>query len=253
MKGLFLTASWDDGHPLDEKLADLLDQHNVAATFYVPGRNQEGLPVLTTKARRYIDERFEVGSHTLDHMPLDGSDANLVKRQVTGGKLALEDQLGHEVNAFCYPGGRNTALSREIVRQAGFNFARTTADFNVDPGINPYLMPVSVQFKPRSLSSFAFNFLKWGDWMQRSGIMLAGVRKKGALNQAEAMFEVARKYGGVFHLWGHSWEIEAFGGWGALDQFLQRLTGVIPAENRLTNGEVFSRFYLSDVQSTSSC
>ena len=245
MSNLILTTSWDDGHPLDEKLADLLDRHGVAATFYVPGRNQEGLPVLTAKARRQIDENFEVGSHTLDHVPLDGSDADLIRRQVTDGKRALEDQLGHEVSAFCYPGGRNTALSRETVRQAGFRFARTTADFNVKPGRNPYLMPVSVQFKPRNLGSFLFNFLKWGNWQHRRQIMLAGVQNKGVLNQADAMFEAASRQDGVFHLWGHSWEIEACDGWDALDQFLRRLTDRIPVENRLTNGEVCARFYSS--------
>ncbi len=243
MSKLILTTSWDDGHPLDEKLADLLDRHGVAATFYVPGRNQEGLPVLTASARRNLDERFEIGSHTLDHAPLDHADRAMVERQVAGGKSALEEQLGHEVTAFCYPGGRNNAMSRRIVRQAGFRFARTTADFNVKPGTDPYLMPVTIQFKPRSPLSFAFNYLKWGNWIQRWPLMMAGAGKKEVYHQTEAMFQAAKARGGILHLWGHSWEIEAFDGWAALDRLLRRLTDEIPAENRLTNSEVFAQFY----------
>jgi len=245
MNNLLLTTSWDDGHPLDEKLADLLNRHGVAATFYVPGRNQEGLPVLTASARRNLDEKFEIGSHTLDHLPVDGADATFIEQQVTDGKSVLEDQLGHAVRAFCYPGGRNNELSRRIVREAGFHFARTTADFNLKPGQNPYLMPVTIQFKPRTPLSFAFNYLKWGNWIQRGPIMLSGVWRKGVHDQVEAMFQAARVRGGILHLWGHSWEIEAFDGWGELDRLLNRLTDEIPVDHRLTNGEVFSRFYPS--------
>jgi hypothetical protein len=34
----FLTASWDDGHPLDFRIADMLERYGLTGTFYVPSR-----------------------------------------------------------------------------------------------------------------------------------------------------------------------------------------------------------------------
>src|SRR5688500_11915407 len=44
-KAAIVTTSWDDGHPLDIRLAEMLARHGVAGTFYVPLR-YEGVPVM---------------------------------------------------------------------------------------------------------------------------------------------------------------------------------------------------------------
>jgi peptidoglycan/xylan/chitin deacetylase (PgdA/CDA1 family) len=36
-----VTTSWDDGHPLDLKLAELLKKYDVPATLYMPMDNPE--------------------------------------------------------------------------------------------------------------------------------------------------------------------------------------------------------------------
>ena len=33
---ILITTSWDDGHPLDLRLAELLHKYDVPATFYIP-------------------------------------------------------------------------------------------------------------------------------------------------------------------------------------------------------------------------
>lgn len=33
-KQLIITTSWDDGHPLDLKIAELLDKYGINGTFY---------------------------------------------------------------------------------------------------------------------------------------------------------------------------------------------------------------------------
>ena len=43
-KPFWITTSWDDGHTLDLRLADLLDKYDLRGTFYV--------------ARDYLDERL---------------------------------------------------------------------------------------------------------------------------------------------------------------------------------------------------
>ena len=37
------------------------------------------------------------------------------------------------------------------------------------------------------------------------------------------LFDVTRASGGVFHLWGHSWEIDARQDWGRLERVLEHI------------------------------
>ena len=58
---------------------------------------------------------------------------------------------------------------------------------------------------------------------------------------AKATFDHVRQSGGIWHLWGHSWEIEKYGMWNDLEEVLSYIA------NRedilyLTNGEVIKRF-----------
>ena len=39
------------------------------------------------------------------------------------------------------------------------------------------------------------------------------------------MFELIRARGGVFHLWGHSWEIDEQGDWDRLERVLRHVSG----------------------------
>ena len=41
MKTAVLTTSWDDGHRCDVRLARMLKEHGLKATFYVAPENQE--------------------------------------------------------------------------------------------------------------------------------------------------------------------------------------------------------------------
>jgi hypothetical protein len=46
---------------------------------------------------------------------------------------------------------------------------------------------------------------------------------------------------GVFHLWGHSWEIERFGQWENLDRVLRMMGELSPGALCLTNGELVNQ------------
>ena len=132
------SLSIDDGHPLDMKLAALLDKHGMAATFYIPGRNQEGLPVMRAEQIRELASRFELGSHTLEHSFLTGLPPQQAYRQIVDGKRTLEDMLGQSVQGFCYPGGKFHALHCKQVKAAGFLYARTTQNLRFDIGSNAF-------------------------------------------------------------------------------------------------------------------
>jgi peptidoglycan-N-acetylglucosamine deacetylase len=57
---------------------------------------------------------------------------------------------------------------------------------------------------------------------------------------ARQMFQEARAAGGIYHLWGHSWEIEAHGDWVRLRGLLRYIAGH-DGVTFLTNGELAGR------------
>src|SRR5262245_15905834 len=67
---LLVTTSWDDGHPADLRVADLLDKHGLKGTFFIPCSNSEGRSVMCSSDVAELGRRFEIGGHTQNHVSL---------------------------------------------------------------------------------------------------------------------------------------------------------------------------------------
>ena len=80
-KAASLTTSWDDGHPLDLRLAAMLEKHRLTGTFYIPRDASTG--TLSASHVRELSEKFEIGSHTLDHTFLDTVNDAVARLQIT--------------------------------------------------------------------------------------------------------------------------------------------------------------------------
>jgi len=63
-----ITTSWDDGHPLDLRIAELLAKHGLRGTFYVPLENTRS--TLSPAQIRDLSSAFEIGAHTFHHLVL---------------------------------------------------------------------------------------------------------------------------------------------------------------------------------------
>lgn len=236
------TTSWDDGHPLDLRLGELLAEHGFRATFYVPLSNSEGQPVMSSQQIRSLGAAFEIGSHTLDHCYLNTVDCGEARRQITDGKSKLEDILGYPVRGFCYPGGAFNRAHRQMTMDTGFAYARTTVNLVGEAPDDPYSMPTTIQFYPHSWMVYLKNFLSKGNWPRRAGLLSDALRSREMMVRLNTMIEHVCTRGGVFHLWGHSWELDSFDGWQQLDVFLRYVAERIPRQYRLTNGELVRKF-----------
>jgi len=238
------TCSIDDGHPSDLRAADLLARHGLNGTFYVPLHNCEGASVLDRAAIRELDQRFEVGSHTLGHCFLKHLSAQEARYQVIEGKTRLEDILGRRVQGFCYPGGKYLPEHAELVAHAGFRYARTTLNLCFDGGSKPFEMPTTFQFYPHGRDVYLRNFLSGGGWGRRREALAIALRHADWLDRLYALFDhcVARQ--GVFHLWGHSQDIDRLDAWDEFGRFLAYVAQRIPSHNRLSNDELAGRVYL---------
>jgi len=226
-----VTTSWDDGHVLDLRLADMLVQHGIKGTFYVAPRDRELCEQdrLTDEQVRVLDEQFEIGAHTMSHRHLTALKPEDAWREVVESKAHLERVVGHSVTSFCYPAGKHKKRHAQMARDAGFALARTVRRFVCRAPKDPFEMHTSVH--------------TYDHWLDIWGVLvLARFNLKRFFplyrhwdRQAIALFDRVHEQGGVFHLWGHSWEVDEHDDWQRLERVLAHIGGhrdVVYAENK---------------------
>jgi len=249
MMGPVFTCSIDDGHPADMKTAELLHKHGLNGTFFIPIKNCEGDAVLTSSQIRELGRRFEIGSHTYDHCYLKTVDIWQAYHQIYDGKKELEDLLGNPVNGFCYPGGRYRRRDVELVRACRFTYARTTMNLCFEPGAQPYEMPTTVQFYPHDRAVYLRNFAGSGNWFKRVNGLRLALQYDNWIERLYALFDHACTYGGTFHLWGHSKQIDDLSAWHDIDAFFRHVAERVAVQNRLNNEQLAARtLWTSQVQ-----
>lgn len=225
---MIFVTSWDDGHPLDERIADMLERVGLKGTFFLPIRNREGRPVLSPDAMRRLDGRFEIGSHTLDHAYLTRLPQADCQHQIVDGKDCLEQIVGHRVEGFCYPGGKLNARVKRAVSQAGFAYARTIESLRMDCGEDRYAVPTTLQFYPHRRSVILRNFLRHTRYGERFPAMRLAISGSGCWDSLIRLLEASATSERVIHIWGHSWEIEEQGLWSQLQTFLAAVAAMQP-------------------------
>jgi len=234
----WITTSWDDGNPLDLRLAEGLQKHGVSGTFYL---TRDLSPRLTDAQIRGLAKQFEIGAHSLTHPRLSTLPLAKAKEEIDGSRSWLESLIGAPVNAFCYPHGAHNSDVRALVDRAGFRVARTVAQFHLDCGTDFFELPTTLKAYPfplRPVSSWRARFdpirvaLPHVVGMRLS---LADLRNWTAL--AKALLKRAAATGGVWHLWGHSWEIDKYGMWDELEVVLSA-AGSYPGAQSVTNSQL---------------
>lgn len=248
---MIVTTSWDDGDMLDDRVADLLDRHGLRGTFYITRNHRP--KTLPHHRIRAIAERHEIGAHTLNHPDLTLLHRRDKREEIEGSKNWLEDVTGDAVPMFCYPFGRFDAEIKRLVAEAGFVGARTTRQFVLAAEFDRFMMATTLQVYPAllrrcSLSDFAKFLINWpqdwADWRGHTTILRSN--RTGWSRFGTSILERTQESSrSLFHLWGHSWEINQFGMWQELDGFL-RLLGKF-ARWAETNGSMIAK--LPDSQS----
>ena len=84
-----MTTSWDDGHPLDLRVAELLAKSGLTGTFYVPRSSQK--PVMNHSQIRELSNSFEIGAHTLEHVTIDRLPDREARIQLSGSREWIEE------------------------------------------------------------------------------------------------------------------------------------------------------------------
>jgi len=218
-KTSIVTTSWDDGDPLDLRLAEMLAVRQLPGTFYVP-LNYRNRPRLSNgQMRELADQQFEIGAHGVRHLDLRILDRRELTFELSIAKGVLEQTLGRPVDTLCYPCGKYDARVIREAQLAGYRGARTTRMLCWSTQFSGFEMPVTVQALPHVWSSYCRNLLKRGSPQD----LIRYIRRfanSSWVEIAKMTFDLVQEYGGVWHLYGHSWEIERHALWQQLCEVL---------------------------------
>lgn len=189
-------SSWDDGGIMDVRLAALLKEYGLPGIFFIPSNH-----AISQHNLEIIAKDFEIGGHTVSHFQdMKFLDDKTLMREIKDNKIYLEHFIaGKEITKFCYPRGRYDDRVIEAVKRCGFTSARTTIVLKTGFE-DPFKQPTAIHV-------FQRNEYDGEPWEKK----------------AKFMAGVASSHDGLFHIWGHSKEIERDSNWGKLEAFFKWL------------------------------
>lgn len=216
-----VTTSWDDGDLRDLRIAEALRNHGMSGTFYTPIEPFHSGPALTPQHMRELTgEGFEIGGHGVAHEIMSQIPISKAREVVRSCKATLEDTLGQKVRMFCYPRGKYTAQVAQELKEAGYEAARTVRLLATDTSYGLYDLPTSIQVYPHTRTEYLRNVLKSRKAGRLYDYMTWLNFEDGWTGLGKKLFDRMLEDGGVWHLWGHSWEIDQMGLWDELNEML---------------------------------
>jgi len=232
---IVVTTSWDDGHPCDLRLAEMLAERGLGGTFYVPFTGPDGRSTLHPNDLRSLSRAgFEIGAHTVSHPMLAGMRGKRLWEEVALSKQMLEQILGQEVAMFCYPRGYYDRRVLRAVQEAGYLGARSTRMLSYSSEFRRFEMPTTLQAYPHPPLDYLKNLGKRRDLVGLCRYLTRWSRYGSWVEMGKRLFDRVLQEGGVWHLYGHSWEIEELNLWSGLSQLLDHVCnrpGVIYPSN----------------------
>jgi peptidoglycan/xylan/chitin deacetylase (PgdA/CDA1 family) len=240
LKRAIITTSWDDGHPLDFKLAKLLSSNKIPGTFYIPLSNDEN-EVMSSENIKELSKNFEIGGHTLNHKILTLLSEDEMEKEITQGKENLEKICG-EVQSFAYPRGQYNKKVINAVKKAEFLGARTGELLHTKMR-NNFELHTTVQSVNRVFASKGKQILKSDSKSLSFLLITSGTIFKTWDFIAKKTLDYVLEHGGIWHLWGHSWEIDMNNDWKRLSDVLEyvKTKGSQFEAEFLTNGQIFKK------------
>lgn len=186
---MIVVQCWDDGVIDDIKVADICRKYNAKATFNLcaglfkkerggPWKRPSGKEVwkLALGELHSVYDGFDIANHSANHFTAGRQTDEECKKDIIDGKKWLEDFFGFRIRGYVYPcGGYNDAV-KNIVREAGHIYARTTK-YSDDP-----IPPADWMELPSNCHFLASDFYD--------------------------KFNKAKEKDSIFYFWGHSYEME---------------------------------------------
>ncbi len=240
MPNVLVTTSWDDEDRGGLKVAELLGRNRLLGTFYVPtARLGRDSCFSATDLRTLSAAGFEIGAHTVSHAILPELSSEELDREVGECKAVLQQILGTEITMFCYPKGRFNGQVVSAVQRAGYGGARSTQMLCSSGSFDRFAIPTTLQAYPHRRFNYVRNLIRRG----AIGALLKSAPDliwfEDWLRLGKARFDRTLSEGGVWHLYGHSWEIEKLGLWPQLSEMLEYVSNRSGVQY-VTNGQLLA-------------
>jgi peptidoglycan/xylan/chitin deacetylase (PgdA/CDA1 family) len=149
----YIMLTVDDGYVDNlELMLPVLQKHDFKAVVYVvtgetfnrwdvenPSNPEKSVPLMNAKQVKQLAEsgHIEIGGHTLTHPKLDTLTDEQQRFEIIENKMALEATLGKSLTSFAYPFGEHNQASKQIAKEAGYQYAVATNSgplaFHQDP------------------------------------------------------------------------------------------------------------------------
>ncbi len=203
-KRLKFVFSVDDGQKDDLKIAELLLQKKLPGIFFIPtfyNRSRNGQFGKDDIFWLY-ESGFEIGGHTMTHPEdLKQLSNKQMLYEIIGNKLWLESITDEMITKFAYPGGKFNNDVIDVLRVAGYQYARTT---NILEGVAPYepfRSHTTIHIYPRR----EYQGIEWDETAKDYAQVFSGT-------------------GSEFHIWAHSSDLDKYNYWERLEAFLDHIT-----------------------------
>ncbi len=183
--------------------------------------NFQERPLDPSVLRGLVSKNFEIGAHGFSHKPLQGLRNQELEEQIRPCKPILEDTIGKEVQMFCYPFGRYNAKVVRVLQEAGYHGARTVRMLATELAFNPFEMPTTLQVFPHPRLTYLKSVFRGRRVEGVQTYLTQWPRLGNWLELGKWLFDEVLENGGIWHLHGHSWEIERLGLWGNLGEILE--------------------------------
>ena len=229
----YITTSWDDGHPCDRRLADLLGKYNLKGTFYVPRQNPERL-VMKEPEIADLGHSFEIGGHTLRHLNLRRLSAAEARAEIQGSFHWLRSVLHKDPVSFCPPFGAYSKRSLADIYAVGFRVVRSVELLSPDQKTG--VLPTTIQMFDHTSLTLLKHLLKRGRF-RNLGLWVNTRFTADTRRLVDHYLEFIAEHGGCLHLWGHSWEIDEHGYWDKLERIFSSIS-MLPGFTYVENGEL---------------
>ncbi len=138
--------TFDDGMRNNHSVAlPILSEYGIRATVYVTidfiggfspwiAAGADGAMMEAPELRDLVAAGWELGAHTMTHPDLSTMDYDECRREIEGGRDALEELAGAEIETFAYPFGRYGAAALAAARDVGpIRAAVTTGSGSWEP------------------------------------------------------------------------------------------------------------------------
>lgn len=149
----YIMLTVDDGYVDNlELMLPVLQKYDFKAIVYVvtgetfnrwdvenPSNPEKSVPLMNAEQVKQLAEsgHIEIGGHTLTHPKLDTLTDEQQRFEIIENKKALEATLGKSLTSFAYPFGEHNQASKQIAKEAGYQYAVATNSgplaFHQDP------------------------------------------------------------------------------------------------------------------------